>query len=59
VLLPRDFALLPFQLGDQLLARRRAEPRSHASVIASCEIKYKRKPLSSRSLLPSRTSSTR
>jgi hypothetical protein len=59
VLLPRDFALLPFQFGDQLLARRRAPPRSHASVIASCEIKYKRKLMSSRPLSPSRTSSTR
>jgi hypothetical protein len=47
-LLPRDFALLLLELGDQLLARRRAPPRSHASVIAPCTKKYKRKRTSSR-----------
>jgi hypothetical protein len=50
-----DFALLPLKLRDQLFARRRAPPHSHAIVIASYETKYKRKSTSSYPLAPSRT----
>jgi hypothetical protein len=55
-LLPRDLLLLPLELGDQFLARRRAPPRSHAAVIASCGAKYKRKLTSSRPLSAARAS---
>ena len=38
-----DLALLPFQLGDQLITRRRAPFREHAPVMARLKNLYKYK----------------
>jgi hypothetical protein len=41
--LPIDLALLPFEFVDQLFARRRAPPRSHAPLMPRLDCEYKRK----------------
>lgn len=40
---PLDFALLPLELGNQLLTRRRVPLRLHASVMPCLSTKYKQK----------------
>jgi hypothetical protein len=40
-----DFALLPFELGDQLVTRRGAPARLHASVMPRSPMQYKKETL--------------